>query len=621
MAWEIVFGAKRLKIDYDPKPTLAFGILGDTGQINSFATRELRIKKTPESRDFFEHIEIYNVVGDFTRRAHTIHLIHDTKIILFNAQMASITVSKSEYKIILAAWNKELESILSGKLNALDWVDYNLSFVADDKITLYTPPAADSLYIECRYDKATANEIPNAELLPAIHTRAVFDEILSQNGLTLNDLSTKDWINDPFFQKGVFQMTTSKPPITSDFFTASYPGFQNFEGIPDATISFNSYTNSGVDSYFFPLYPLGIPPIFQFIKPRNSFDFKVNVNLSEVGSGVTNVELRVKDEFGVQQRAYNYPWNGNVPFVESIIVEAMPIGWTFYLSIIQDPFMPYSQIRVNSFECTTVGVSEITESGTIYSFKNNLPDIQQIDLLQFFLNAFGLFCDFDSENKTIITTDYQYYINAYNNGDFLDWSDKVCNYQDGIDIDRSGVFAKKNTYKYTNKISPDLFASYDLIFDSENVAETRTAYKAPFGVAPNDSATAFNCIAAYTKPEGDPIEWKSQTMDPFFCIRGDRDVDQDGQFVSFCSNRVTDASIFWEDRLAAQSDFTNQLSTFKTIEIEAKLNDQDIYNATRFDIRFPVLINVDGIVDVFKVNSIEYKADNISIVSLTRLEF
>lgn len=628
--WQIIFDGNALTIDFDPIPQFAFGLLGDVGQTNNFVTREITIKKSPEANALFEHINLPNISSDFAKREHVIHLTYNSAVILQNARLESFKVDKDQYKIILAAWNRNLTEILSGKLSTLDWYDYNLPFDGAPQVDEFDT----SGYALFKYTASVVASVSQPcfdKLLPFITFKGILENILAKNMLNLVDFSQADILNNNQLIRSAFQMTTRRPPITTDFFSVGHDGFQTIHVVTSPRLIYDTatFTNSGVYSFF----NVQDSPTVNQIIITNTFDFKIKLNLtsldtSTLTNGLDSVVVFIYDDLGNEVKTITRAWNGVSNFNQEILIDGlgeMGANWRLQIGFAINIFITdHVDIRINEFSGTTLGVSEISESGATYSFQNNLPDITQLQFFETVLNMFGLFCDYDAPTRTIVLTDYQYYKDRFAASEYLDWSDKICNYQNGVDIDETGAFAKKNTYRYTNK-SPiaDEYAGYDLLFANNNVPETKSAYKAPFPVWGADSTSNFHTVAPYLIPNTEvPPVWEYQSVDPFFAVIGVNDptLAPELQFNQLSNYYATlDASIFWADLIERQTDYLAEINDYKVFELEAKLTDQDILNITKTDIRYPVVLNVGMISGVFKINWIKYRAKGISEISLFKL--
>ncbi len=619
--WQIIFDDKALTISFDPIPQFAFGLLGDVGQTNNFVTREITIAKSPEANSFFEHINLPNVQTDFAKREHVIHLTYNSAVILQNARLEKFESRKDSYRIILAAWNRNLTEILSSKLSALDWFSYNLHYpvlVIDDVLR-------DSGYAMYKYAPTTPHETDGdgvIKLLPYITFKAIFENILAKNDLTLVDFSQADIINSDQLARSAFQMTTLRAPISTDFFSITAPANLQCFAATTHTITFENFSNAGSDSNFsafkqVPTYD------YEYVTASRLSDFDITLNPSVEGpireGAIERFVVTIALGVGITPYLVYGPWAWTdfpVTFRAAGVAEnsIIKIKYTKEAYSVQ-------YVGLTEFSGTNLGISEITTIFDTYSFKNNLPDITQLQFFETILNQFGLFSDYDALTRTIILTDYQYYKQKFAEGVYLDWTDKICNYQNGIDLDETGAFAKKNTYRYSNK-SPiaDEFAGYDLLFVNNNVPETRVAYKAPFPVMGNDSSTGFYVVAPYLVPDNsEPPIWDYQTLDPFFCILSESKLE--GVFALQLANFhvPTEASVFWADLIERQTDYLAEINSMKIYELEIKLSDQDIRDMTRTDIRYPIVLNAGLISGVFKINWVKYRANGISEISIFKL--
>lgn len=604
--WLLHIDNKSIAIDYNPKPTFAYGLLGEVGQINSIATREIQIAKSPEAKKIFEDAHLFNNQTDMPRRAMSVSLTYNGDLILLNARIESFFVAKKSFNLILSSGNRNLKDILSGKLTELDYSAYDVPF--DTRFPFWSV-GDESGYLLMQYAQGQFIEVSKA--LPAITFKAILDTILDQKGLILNDLSTIDWANNAQFFKSCFQMTTQKMPFGFDSFNVSGLGSPVTYPAGKTQINFSGVTTT---SGGFVFYQGGTNEIF--INTPHLFDIDLKFNIT--GSFTLVIDVYRAGVF--HQNIDSFIPTHNVLATRRIDMTTFQAGDS--IRVFAD-VSTSATVQPTEFSGTNENISEVTEiTGNVYSFNKNVPDISQIDFLEFLANQLGLFIDFDDETQTIVTTDYQYYLDRLTAGEVIDLSNKIANYQTGIQMDFTGGFAKTNTYRYTNqKPVLETTGGYDLIFDSANVPISRSYYKAPFGIADIGNTDQNLTVMPYIKPNDDLTEWNLQSISPFYVMRGIYTVDPapyaDAAKVKLSASEST---LFADNIATFQTDFLAQLDGLKIITLEAKLDNFDIKEINRMDIRKPILINVPEIQGVFKLNSVKYNPTGLSELSLTDLK-
>jgi hypothetical protein len=592
--WDLIIDNKKLRINYDPKPTYAYGLLGEVGQINNLVTRDISIEKSPESCAFFEYANLYNVISTLPKRVLSVALTFNSEIVIESARVERFEVKKNEFRLILASKHRDLIDVLSPKLSTISWADFDIEFIIRQaeigfalQKSMYAVPYISDL-------------IPiNHLLLPSIQVKELFFNIFIQNGIELFDVTTQSVFVDSIFERYYLQATDFKPAISVDTFTAAgyvptnYPaGRHVMPHTPIDTASGTKYFFEEADNYR--------------IKLNTRADFEINLNTfsSSVGFAEIVVELQTVGG-GFLDEVYRGLASNNAFF--TVPASSYGTGSGLYLAVYLECATTtlFQLIEYNGTNENFSVAGEIL--GETYSFKNNLPDISQIEFVKFVLMLTSKFITYDNINKKAYLFDYESLLLK----EPIDLTDNIVNFEN-IDIDFSGDLAQSNTFEYTNEspVTPD-FGRGELLFINVNCPEKRTFYKAPFGLRATTNRQNKNVLVPSIIPESGIVEVDYKSMKPYLFTMLTSD--------TFTAKQVNGFTSWPEILDYYHQHFKDQLADYKQITVEAKLSLSDLKLIDTPDDQRPILINNSKISGLFKVNSVQYVANGISTISLTKL--